>query len=533
MKSRLVKRFLCILMSLCLLMPAFALAEGEAPETGLAAGETSSEATETSPELLTEEEQPAEEAEPSVPVFAPDPEVDYTALWPILPENAIRAKYELRASVNPEAYPEGGDIHYADWAKFIEKLSLSGDIDVYNFPHPASQFNHTGWLNLKGKPLISLDMDAVDQHRYLRSNACKGDTIFFHMDNFLEFMTKPSYFGIDLKPASLIMYPEAAMYLVETYEDCFAPYFTGEGTRIISYEDLSLLCADLNALAPEGSHANRLYRFVNNLLDELRISITAYDSLGMMDVYLDFLDPEKKGMLITVSENSETYEIGGRTLLYREWDEGRSSFVLTLPYLTQDYTDEVYYQEGSLLTLTYETRPGENSGRDMDIHLTVEGEGRTTMEVAFNAKGLPAEGETDAEGTLHLTVDGSYLRNTHQYDLAFSIHRSPSQAEGYTDHTDFTLSLLSAQTGLPELTVALTADSTPIPVSELKSVELRYDLPDFFRLNESVIKEYMDLYAKTAVLAMLPLVLEVPAGIINDIYALVENHDILPALGIY
>lgn len=526
-----MKRLLCILMTLCLL-PALALAEtAETTETAPLTEEVPA-VSEPAPEAPAEDELPEEEAAPAIPEVIPDPAVDYASLWPAQPEEALRAKYQLKVSVDPAAFPGDTSIHYADWAAFLDKLSLSGDIDICGYARPDTQLNHTGWLNLNGKPLLSLNMDAVAQHRYLSSNACKNETIFFHMDNFLEFMTKPSYFGLDLKPASLLMYPAASMYLVESYEDCFAPYFTGEGTRIIPHDQLVQLCDSLNALAPQDNHANRLYRFVNNLLDELRISITAYERLGKMDEYLAFLDPEKKGMLITVTDSGETYQIGGHTLLSRSWTEDSSSFILTLPYLT-DGDEGPVFVEGSLLTLNYENRPGETSGRDMDIRLTVEAEGETTMELTLTAKGLPTEEEPSAEGTLRLTVGGSYLRDTHVYDLAFSILRTDSRLEGYDDNYLITLSLLGAENGLPGLTVNLAADTTSIPVSEMKTVKLRHDLPDFFRLNESVIREYMDLYAKSAVLTLAPLVLEVPTGIINDIYTFVENHDILPTLGIW
>lgn len=531
MKSRRMKRLFCILMSLCLL-PVFALAEtAETTETAPLTEEVPA-VSEPAPEAPAEDELPEEEAAPAIPEVTPDPAVDYASLWPAQPDEALRAKYQLKVSVDPAAFPGDTTLHYADWAAFLDKLSLSGDIDICGYARPDTQLNHTGWLNLNGKPLLSLDFDALGQHRYLSSNACKNDTIFFHMDNFLEFMTKPSYFGLDLKVASLLAYPASSMYLVETYEDCFAPYFTGEGTRIIPHDQLVQLCGSLNAIAPQDSHANRLYRFVNNLLDELRISVTAYERLGKMDEYLAFLDPEKKGMLITVTDSGETYEIGGYTLLSRSWTEDTSSFILTLPYLT-DGDEGPVWMEGGLLTLTYENRPGETSGRDMDIRLTVEAEGETTMELILNAKGLPTEDEPSTEGTLHVAAGGSYLRDTHVYDLAFSKERTASQLEGYENNEQITLSLLSAANGLPGLTVTLHADTTSIPATELKAVKLRHDLPDFFRLNESVIREYVDLYGKSAVLTLMPLALEVPTGIINDIYTFVEAHDILPTLGIW
>lgn len=521
MKSSCTKRLLCILMSLCLALPAFALAEGTEPVSPGLLPEASSQ--EAAVPASAEEESPTEPEQPTIPEVVPDPNVDYAALWPKMPDEALRTRYDLRVSLDPNAFPQEGTIHYADWASFLNKLSMSGDLDIHWFPYPELRYNHTGWLNLNGSPVLSLNVDAYAQERFISSNACMDDSILFHMDNFLEFMTKPTYFGIEMKALSLLMYPDAAMHLVMTYEDCFAPFFTGDGTRHISYDQLAQLALQLNSLAPGDSHANRLYRFLNNLLDELRISVTAYENLGRMDEYLAFLDPDKKGMLITATENSETFQLGQYTLLTRQWTEDSSTFTLTLPD-----------QEGNTLILTWAEQPGAVSGRDMTAHLTVvNADGETTMELLFEAKGLPAEEQTLAEGTVCLALGGDYLEENQSYNFNFRMERSEAQTEGFTDHWDILIGWLVEETGLPGLTFSLSADTAAISPDDMKPIRTNKNQPDFFRLNESVIKEYVSLYGKSAVLCLVPIALEVPAGIINDIYAFIEEHDILPTLGIW
>ena len=64
-------------------------------------------------------------------------------------------------------------------------------------------------------------------------------------------------------------------------------------------------------------------------------------------------------------------------------------------------------------------------------------------------------------------------------------------------------------------------------------VERTYDNQnDFFHLNESFMSEYKELYVPSLAAALLPLALELPAGVISDVAGFLYQTGILAFLGI-
>lgn len=496
MKSRCMLRLLSILLVLCLMAPAFALAE---------------ETTESL--LLLPLQVETEAAEEEAPAFEPNPA--NAELWPVPAKDALEADYQLRLQLDTDALPHNPDFHAADWAKLLNKLSLSGNIKCYNFPFAENYFYHEGSLNLNNSPALALHVDSFETFRYIRSNAWKGENILFQMHNFFEFMTKFSYYGFNAKYISLMMYPEATLYLADEYQNVLAPYLWGEGSRTVPYEQLHAMCLELNDIALNEDDSNQLLRYLNNLLSEMRVNYAAYEQLSQMDVYLDFLDPEKQGMTITAEDGVETYVIGGRTVFVRRWDEASSSFDLTLPDQNGCQLDVhyAYAKEGSL-----------------ELTITTLSEGEVTMDVRLTAAGLPQEGQTSAQGTAQVSFGGKYITEEPQvYDFQFSLEHSSQE---YPRHTDFTLGWVNPATGVPALSMVLSADCQLLSPSDLTPPEV-IEMPDFFRLNEGVISEYVDMYGKSAVATLLPLALEIPSGVINDLITIIQKYEVLETLGIF
>ena len=489
-------RLLSLLLVLCLTAPAFALAE---------------ETTESL--LLLPLQVETEETEESAPEFAPNPA--YADLWPVPAADALDADYELRLRLDTDALPHNPDFHAADWAKLLDKLSLSGNLKCYNFPFAENYFYHEGALNLNNKPALALHVDSLETFRYIRSNAWKGENILFQMHNFFEFMTKFSYYGFNAKYLSLMMYPEATLYLANEYQDVLAPYLWGEESRVVPYEQLKAMCLEMNNIALNEDDSNQLLRYLNNLLSEMRVNYAAYEQLSQMDVYLDFLDPEKQGMTITVEDGVETYVIGGRTVFERRWDDASASFDLTLPD-----------QNGCQLNVHF------SSAKDgsLELVITTLSEGETTMDVRLTAAGLPTDGQTSANGTAQLTLGGEYISaEPVVYDFQFGIqHSSPD----YPRHTDLSLGLVNPETGKAALSLNISADCRLMAPADLTPPEV-FEMPDFFRLNEGVISEYVDMYGKSAVATLFPLAMEIPSGVINDLVNILQKYEVLETLGIF
>lgn len=501
MKSRCMLRLLSVLLALCLMTPAFALAE------------ESTESLLLLPLQVETEAEVTDDAENGYPEIAPDPA--QAELWPVPAKDALEADYQLRLLLDTEALPHNPDFHAADWAKLLDKLSLSGNLKCYNFPFAENYFYHEGSLNLNGNPALALHVDSNETFRYIRSNAWKGENILFQMHNFFEFMTKFSYYGFNAKYISLMMYPEATLYLADEYQNVLAPYLWGEGSRSVSYDQLKAMCLELNQIALNEDDSNQLLRYLNNLLSEMRVNYAAYEQLSQTDVYLDFLDPEKQGMTITVEDGVETYVIGGRTVFQRRWDDASSSFDLTLPD-----------QNGCQLNVHYAST---NDGT-LELTITTLSEGEVTMDVGLTAAGLPVEGQLSAQGTAQVSFGGEYIsEETQVYDFQFSLEHSSAE---YPRHTDFTLGWVNPETGKPALSVLLSADCQLLATADLTPPET-FEMPDFFRLNEGVISEYVDMYGKSAVATLLPLALEIPSGVINDVITIIQKYEVLETLGIF
>lgn len=500
---RSMHRFLCLLLTLCLLLP-FGSTLAETAEGSHSSFE---------PITLT---QPA--GDPDHPLITPNPE--NTALWPVAPETALHADYQLTFSLNADNIPFDKTFHYADWQKLLQKLSLSGSVTSYQFPFPQGYYKHKGWLNLNGKHAISLNMQSIGTHRYLTSNALGGDSLFFQMDNFFEFMTKPTYFGINAQIPALFLYPEATLYLAQLYEDQFAPYFAGEGSRSISYEQLHEMALGLNAISLNEEDFNQPYRFLTSLLSGLYLHHEVNERIGMLDTYLDFLDPEKKGLTVDVEGDKEVWSIGGRTVYASEKDGDFFSFKLTLP-------DE----NGNTLTVFWNYAPDIEGNAQLEASVITDNGEAETISLRLLVSGLPLGDFTSAAGTVQLSLGGKYLRDSAgEYHFRYSINRS---AAALPYHTDVSLELMHPETALPAFTVNLSADVSEMPAADFKAPKIREGLSDFFRLNETVISQYVELYGATAVTALVPFMLEIPSGVLNDLYYFIDKHGILPALGIY
>ena len=72
-----------------------------------------------------------------------------------------------------------------------------------------------------------------------------------------------------------------------------------------------------------------------------------------------------------------------------------------------------------------------------------------------------------------------------------------------------------------------------VAISATALVERAYDdQEDFFHLNESFIEEYKERFLPTLALAAAPIALEVPAGVLSDVIAYMDETGILAFMGI-
>lgn len=184
--------------------------------------------------------------------------------------------------------------------------------------------------------------------------------------------------------------------------------------------------------------------------------------------------------------------------------------------------------EGYALAFTYAYEPA-GQGAALRAKLTVTAEGAQRLTLALDADGLPMEGETEARGSVTIDVGGESME-AQPMPSRFEFRLSRDAAKlpyGMSLGVDW----IHPMTEKPALTLLYKANMERKDESVL--VDREYDnQDDFFHLNESYLEEYKERFLPSLALAFFPFVLEMPAGVINDTVAFLNQTGILAALGI-
>ncbi len=420
-----------------------------------------------------------------------------------------RSDFSFRVNLHPEGFPDQSAAHLEDWQAFLGKLSIEGVADVQSFLSPYSRVYFDGGLCLNGENKLPFVYDGYYSYRYLRSPAIRNEHLHFQMFNFFQFMLKPYYYmGLPTHLLALVMYPEAAMELLTVYW-IYTDWTTyGEGDRVVSSDYLKQLVEYFQFYG--GNDFNdRLYYFFTCLLMDTGLTDVVLERLNTVDVWLDYLDPDQQGLIIDVEGENESWMLG-ETEVFRK--EG-STCTLTLP-------DDIGYVYSFTRT---------REGGDLDAQFVLSMEEEELLNVTLDIDGLLSEGVLSTSGHAELTVSGSELYVEYA-PLAFDFQVTRSSEAmpcSFTLNADW----LHPDTGLPAMGYTYEAELQELPPDVL--FDLEYDhQDDFFHLNESFLNEYKERYLPTIALSMVPFLLEMPAGVISDTVAFLEETGILAVLGI-
>ena len=429
-------------------------------------------------------------------------------------DEVTRSDFSFSLLLHADGFPNDGAAHYADWETFLSKLSLEGVVDVQRFLTNISRVYFDGGLCVNGKMALPFVYDGYHSYRYVRADALRGDSIHFQMHNFFEFMLKGYYFmGLPTQLIALPLYPEASYYLGASYYQPIAEAVAGEGDRTVSYADLYELCETLDLIVNDDWDYERAYFYLTCMLIDLGASDMALQKLGYLEDWLAFMDPEAEGLFITDDGVSQTYTLGGTQVFTHTKDASGERFSLCLPDA-----------DGYELTVSYENTGAEIHG---SLRITLEGAERLTLNV--DVDGLPTGGALAAQGTATIALGGECFSEP-PAPVSFAYRYSRDAAElPYAMTLD--VDWLHPETGKPALTFAYQAAMEQLPASAM--VERVYDNQnDFFHLNESFMEEYKQLYLPTLALSAVPVLVEMPAGVISDIMGFLYETGFLAFLGI-
>lgn len=290
---------------------------------------------------------------------------------------------------------------------------------------------------------------------------------------------------------------------------------TGTLTYTIPYEDLYELCENLDLIVNDDTDLSRAYFFFTCLLTDAYASDATLEILGALENELDNLDPDAQGMTVTETPDEITMAFGDTQVFHKSTTGGITTFTLTLPTA-----------EGYTLTFDYRWDPTAQTGAALSAALALATDGTETIRFTADGNGLPRTGDLSGNGSLTLAATGSAL-STPLPPVQFAFDWSRDAAEKpYT--LDLNLDWIHPQTQKPALSLHFNGKLSTVDKSVF--VEGSYPQNDFFNLNETFLDDYKSRLMPALALKLAPIVLEAPAGVIDDLYRFANATDILVSI---
>lgn len=285
-------------------------------------------------------------------------------------------------------------------------------------------------------------------------------------------------------------------------------------TYNVPYESLYELCDTLDQLENDDGDMSRVYFYFTSLLTQQYASDMVLDTLSRLEDVLDYLDPDQNGMTVTQTDTSLRCVLGDTEVFSLATNAGVTDIQFALP--TADGYD---------FTFSYR-------GEDTGVGVTLEAkaaivmDGQDNVALAVSGQNLPRPGDVSGNGQVTLAVSGSSFGTAPQpltvaFDWAKDAKEKPYRL-------GLTLDWLHPATGKRAITLRFAGTFTTVDRSVF--VEGDYPQNDFFNLNESFLDDYKARLMKPLMLKLLPILLETPAGVIDDVYRFAQQNDILVSL---
>lgn len=417
---------------------------------------------------------------------------------------ALGIDFSLKAALDPKALGGKVDRFVLAIARTLEMLKLSGHALVQD-----GQLDLTGDLDLNGMPAIHAHLEGLATRLRLTTSLFGENPVVITPGNYMPFLMKFFHY-FDVPVQYIGVFTDSYAYLdgIKPAYDQWRQLVGGAESRSYSPEECVEMAGELSDSLADNS---ALSFWLQGLLQYV----------GLDDPLFEFFDSlpdwvseaaQDDGLEIEVSQNQETWTLGGETVYYLTREEGSGSWEASLPAW-----------EGYQLSASGTWTAGEN-GLDLatDWKLTQDDEAYAYF--SLSGKGLPDGTRMQGEGTISLAFGGSGLDMDQTVKLGLNWDQ---RQNGGKTLLDGQVSLLNSQTDAPIFTIS---GQIAWGASEQNLVKLtRKDIKgiDLFCMNDETFSQFF-AYAKGPILrSAIPFFLELPAGLIDGLVDYADDIGLL------
>ncbi len=417
--------------------------------------------------------------------------------------------YEANFEVDDTAFPE--TMHSAkDWKSFLEKFSLKGYAHFKNLFDIEEVLEGEADLYLKNKLLLDLNHTGNQQYFWIGSKNI-NNFFAFNAHNYYEFMLKGYFFlGLPTNYIAVLSYPNGAVQAIRNIYNFIAKRFyvdpNDEKTEF-SYEELHAIAEEVSSFFDEEYVTQQFIR--SAIMDSGVFEMMYYD----FQIAPEYLESFAAGESMQVlREGSKTiYQIGEYEILRYDKQPDRDEYRIYLPPSPSgfEYVAEAIVQKNK---------------QNIDVHarFAIQMEGLDYVAVQMNSTNLPSEKSSKAIGNTIFSISGDTIGQ----DKSIQFHHEYIKNE---DNINIKLRLRDDTTGGYPIGIKINAELKDFQ-GEKDPVFFDYRGEDFYSLNDSALKTVKGILLPYIIKAAIPVLMEIPSGVINDVYEYLDQSGILGTL---
>lgn len=417
--------------------------------------------------------------------------------------------YEMNFEVDDAAFPES--MHSAkDWKTFLEKFSVKGIAHFKDLFRDDEMIEGAADIYLNNKLLLDLLHSGTQQYFSITSKSM--DAYFgFNAHNYYEFMLKGYFFlGLPTHYIALLSYPNGAYQALNNIYKFLAKHFRIDEkmeTNEISYEKLTQIAEEASRFFDEEYIS---HQFIRTALMDAGVFETMYYDFQVATEYLESFAAGEP-MRIEKDGSKYTYRIGEYEIIQYDVQENRREYKLYLPPSPSGYE----YRAEAIVEKV-------NDNYNVDGKFAILMDGADYAAIAVSAKQLPGEQSEEAEGETIFSLSGDALGGTESVVFQHSYAK-------HNENLNLKLRMRDETTKQFPLGIKINA-----ALSDFSgSVEPKYKdayVGDFFSMNDSALSALKGTLLPYAIKVALPILLETPAKVINDVYNFLDKSGILTTL---
>ncbi len=421
--------------------------------------------------------------------------------------------YSIKFALNENGFPENTK-NIKDWKITFDKLKLVGNADIKNLFYKEDELIISdNNIMLNDKLLLNFNTNGNQQYLWLKSKSIPPFKPFLNMFNFYEFMLKGYFFmGLPTNSLAIVGYPYGAYRAFRPFYNLMYDSFYTDESKTFSYEELSEFATKIGSLLDE-EHVSM--QFIRTFFIENGFNDSLYYDLMSFPEYISSTF-EGQSMEVLVDGGTKTYTIGDITIFKSVKTNEAYSFALYLPANMSGYTTKINFNYTK-----------ENNAYNLNTNLDISMEDLSFVNISFDANGLPGDGVNNGKGDINFSVGGDLYGETKETKFN---HNWTLIEKDKQKNINLNLGYIHPETDKACVDTNLVFNIKPFEGTFPKGDVLNGE--DFFSLNDESLASYISMLKPYAKRLIAPLLIELPKGVINDIWDYMDSNGILATLGV-